>query len=53
MRLESPRLTIRDFREEDFASIHAYASDPRVTEYTMWGPNTEEDTWKYVGKSAE
>lgn len=50
MQLESPRLTIRDFRDEDFASIHAYASDPRVTEYTMWGPNTEEDTWKYVGE---
>ena len=36
MQIESTRLLIRDFEEEDFASIHAYASDPLVTEYTMW-----------------
>jgi [ribosomal protein S5]-alanine N-acetyltransferase len=46
--MESTRLVIRDFQEEDFASIHAYASDPLVTEYTMWGPNTEEDTLEYL-----
>ncbi|MGG4345317.1 GNAT family N-acetyltransferase [Paenibacillus lautus] len=48
MQMESERLVIRDFQEEDFASIHAYASDPLVTEYTMWGPNTEEDTSAYL-----
>ncbi|MEX3619477.1 GNAT family N-acetyltransferase [Paenibacillus glucanolyticus] len=48
MQMESKRLMIRDFQEEDWASIHAYASDPLVTEYTMWGPNTEEDTSNYL-----
>lgn len=48
MQLESTRLIIREFEEGDFASVHAYAADPNVTEFTMWGPNTEEDTVNYL-----
>jgi len=48
MQLESTRLIIREFEEGDFASVHAYAADPIVTEFTMWGPNTEEDTVNYL-----
>lgn len=48
MQIEATRLIIRDFQEGDLASVHAYASDPLVTEHTMWGPNTEEDTLNYM-----
>ncbi|MGG3279262.1 GNAT family N-acetyltransferase [Paenibacillus solani] len=48
MQLESTRLIIREFEEGDFASVHAYAADPIVTEFTMWGPNTEEETVNYL-----
>ena len=39
--LLTPRLEIRDFRPDDFAAVHAYGCDPRVTLYTAFGPNTE------------
>ena len=42
--LRTPRLILRDFRDEDFDAIHAYGSDPEVCRYMPWGPNTLEDT---------
>lgn len=42
--LLTPRLELRDFRPDDFAAVHAYASDPLVTRFTSFGPNTEEQT---------
>lgn len=48
MKLETPRLQIREITMEDWTEIHRYASDPEVTRYMMWGPNTEEDTKIFV-----
>lgn len=31
IKLESPRLLIRDLRREDWLDVHAYASNPEVT----------------------
>jgi [ribosomal protein S5]-alanine N-acetyltransferase len=42
--LETERLIIRDFREEDWHDVHQYVSDPEVVKYMPFGPNTEEDT---------
>jgi RimJ/RimL family protein N-acetyltransferase len=47
--LLTPRLELRDFRPDDFAAVHAYASDPLVTRFTSFGPNTEEQTRAYLG----
>jgi [ribosomal protein S5]-alanine N-acetyltransferase len=38
------RLLLREFRLEDEAAIHAYASDLEVTRFTTWGPNTADAT---------
>jgi RimJ/RimL family protein N-acetyltransferase len=46
--LLTPRLELRDFRLDDFAAVHAYASDPLVTRYTSFGPNTEEQTRAFL-----
>jgi RimJ/RimL family protein N-acetyltransferase len=46
--LRTERLTLRDFRESDLADIHEYASDPKVTRFMDWGPNTEEVSLKYL-----
>ena len=46
--LLTPRLELRDFRADDFAAVHAYASDPLVTLYTSFGPNTEEQTRAFL-----
>lgn len=48
MFMETERLVIRDFTREDWKEVHAYASDSKVTEYTIWGPNTEEETLEYI-----
>ncbi len=47
----TPRLFIREFKEEDFKAIHAYASKPEVTMYLPFGPNSEADTQLYLDKS--
>jgi RimJ/RimL family protein N-acetyltransferase len=47
--IRTERLDLRDFRPEDFEAVHAYGSDPLVTRYTSWGPNTEEDTQNFLG----
>lgn len=42
--LQTSRLSFRDFTIEDYDSVHAYGSDPEVTRYTAFGPNTPEQT---------
>lgn len=42
------RLTLRDFVAADEAAVHAYASDPVVTRFLVWGPNTAEDTHRFI-----
>jgi RimJ/RimL family protein N-acetyltransferase len=42
--LATPRLTLREFSAEDFAAVDAYGSDPQVTRWTVFGPNSERDT---------
>ncbi|OZV82213.1 GNAT family N-acetyltransferase [Micromonospora echinospora] len=48
MNLRTPRLLLRDFRAEDQPAVHAYASDPDVTRYTEWGPDTLNDTAAFL-----
>ena len=50
---ESVRLRFRDFLEGDFDSVHAYASDPLVTRYTSFGPNTESETRDFLGRMVD
>jgi RimJ/RimL family protein N-acetyltransferase len=45
------RLTLRDLVAADEAAVHAYASDPVVTRFLVWGPNTAEDTRHFIGES--
>jgi ribosomal-protein-alanine N-acetyltransferase len=47
--LVTPRLVLREFREDDLHDIHAYGSDPEVVRYMEWGPNTPEATRKFLG----
>ncbi len=41
VRLETPRLVLREFAGDDWRAVHEYASDPEVVKYMEWGPNTE------------
>ena len=49
MPLETERLLIRDFTEDDFAAVYAYSSDPEVVRYMAFPPSTPEDTRAYIG----
>ncbi len=46
--LETERLLLRDFRDEDFGIVHAYGTDMEVVRYMPWGPNTEADTREFL-----
>ena len=48
-----PRLTFRDFEKPDIAAVHEYISDPEVTRWSTWGPNTLEQTASFVEFAAQ
>lgn len=50
---ESERIRCRDFFEDDFEAVHAYASLPEVVRYMVWGPNTEEETRTFIRDAIE
>jgi RimJ/RimL family protein N-acetyltransferase len=51
--LETQRLILRNYTKEDFERVHAYASMPLFSQYDVWGPNTEEDTIKFLNDNIE
>lgn len=42
--IQTARLTLRPVADGDFDAVHAYAIDPEVYRYMLWGPNTPEIT---------
>jgi len=46
--LTTGRLALREFLASDYDAVHAYASDPRVTRYMLYGPRDPEDTRDYL-----
>src|ERR1700691_5191734 len=44
------RLKLREFAAADFAAIHSYSADPRVTRYLFFGPRDEESTAEYLAE---
>jgi RimJ/RimL family protein N-acetyltransferase len=49
--IETERLILREFREEDWKAVHEYASDLEVVRYMDWGPNTEEETRNFIRRA--
>ena len=43
MRLETPRLILREYTEDDAPAVLAYQSDPRYLRYDPWEDRTPED----------
>jgi [ribosomal protein S5]-alanine N-acetyltransferase len=46
--VRTARLNLREFVATDFAAVHAYSSDPRVTRYLFFGPRDEDSTAEYL-----
>ena len=47
-----PRLSFRDFKTADIADVHDYTSDPEVTRWSTWGPNSLEQTKAFIDDAA-
>lgn len=47
----SDRLLLREFSDEDFQAVHAYASDPDVVRFMTWGPNSEAQTREFLKRA--
>lgn len=45
---KGPRVTLRDFLMDDQDSVSAYASDPMVTRYLVFAPQTPEETEQFL-----
>lgn len=50
---KTPRLSFRPFTTADIPDVHQYASDPEVSRYSTWGPNTLEQTATFVEEAAQ
>ena len=48
MRLETPRLVLREYTEDDCTAVLAYQSDPRYLRYYPWEERTPEDALRFV-----
>lgn len=46
---ETKRLLLRPYVAEDWALVHAYAAIPEFSRFEVWGPNSIEDTKRFVG----
>lgn len=51
MTIETERLLLRPYREEDFEAVHSYSCNPMVVRYTLWGPNTEQETREFLQRT--
>lgn len=49
MTLNTERLVLRNYKLEDWERVHIYGSNPDFSKYELWGPNSLDDTHKFVG----
>ena len=49
--LAGPRVTLRNITPDDLDAIHAFCSDPEVTQWSTWGPNTRAQTQEFVNQA--
>lgn len=46
--IETKRLILREYREDDWSDVHEYSKLPEVTKFMTWGPNTEDQTKQFI-----
>lgn len=48
--LKSDRLILREYVENDWKRVHIYASESDFSKYQEWGPNSIDDTKRFVAE---
>lgn len=51
--ITTERLKLRAYKTEDWERVHIYGSNPDFSKYELWGPNSVEDTHKFVAEMVE
>jgi RimJ/RimL family protein N-acetyltransferase len=51
--IRTERLLLREFAQDDFDDVHAYATDTAVVRFMDWGPNTLSETHYFLGRTLE
>ena len=51
--IRTARLVLREFRQDDFDDVHAYATQAEVVRYMDWGPNTPDETQAFLERMFE
>jgi len=51
--LETDRLILKDWKRSDWKDAQTYASDPEVSKFMIWGPNTEAETKDFINSAME
>lgn len=46
--LYTESLILRAYQSADWERVHIYGSDPEFSKYELWGPNSVEDTHKFI-----
>lgn len=46
--LETDRLILRDWKRADWKDVQTYATDPEVSKFMVWGPNTDAETKEFI-----
>lgn len=49
--IDTERLVLREFRRDDWESVHEYAVDPEVYHHMPWGPNSEDETRAFIERA--
>lgn len=51
--LETDRFLLRNYEHSDWERVHLYGADPDFSKYELWGPNSIEDTQKFIADMVE
>jgi RimJ/RimL family protein N-acetyltransferase len=51
--ISTERLTLRDFREDDYEAVHSYASVNENVAYMEFGPNKPDDTRAFIRRAMD
>jgi [ribosomal protein S5]-alanine N-acetyltransferase len=48
LKLTIDRLVLRNYDHSDWERVHIYGADPDFSKYELWGPNSVDDTKKFI-----